>query len=159
MWLIIWGWERWWMSLQVHSLSSLKGHGNQARFPMIGKRQKSQMCSWRKPRRRSLLEEVRPSWEVRPSALQTSVSHLSVPVKVIENISMHVKGNRVIWIGQHGISEGRSCLTYLVFLYDQMISSGDNGRTDDVNFERSWTQSPKVSSHLNWSGIDCISGR
>lgn len=106
------------------TLSSLRGCGNQSRFPMTGKRQKSQMCSWRKPRRRSLLEEVRPS------ALQANTSHLSVPVKVIENISRHTRDHRVIWISQHGFSEGRSCLTYLVFFYEQMIGSGDNGRRD-----------------------------
>lgn len=132
------------------TLSSLRGCGNQSRFPMTGKRQRSQMCSWRKPRRRSLLEEVRPS------ALQANTSHLSVPVKVIENISRHTRDHRVIWISQHGFSEGRSCLTYLVFLYEQMIGSGDNGRRD-VKFERSWTQSPKVPSQQNWLGIGCIS--
>lgn len=155
---MIWGSERWWMSLQVQSLSSLRGHGNQSGFPKTGKRQKSQMCSWRKPIRRSLLEEARPSWEVRP-VLQVNTSQFSVPVKVIENISRHLKDNRVIWISQHRFSEGRSCLTYLVFLYDQMISSGDNGRRDDANFERFWMQSPKVFSQLNWAGIDCISGQ
>lgn len=159
MWLIIWGSERWWMSLQVQSLSFMRGCGNQSRFSMTGKRQKSQMCSWRKPRRRSLLEEARPSWEMRPSALQANTSHLSVPGKVIENISRHTKDNRVIWISLHGFSEGRSCLIYLIFLYDQMISSGDNGRRDYVNFERFWMQSLQVSSQLNWTGIDCRSGQ
>lgn len=70
--------------------------------------------------------------------LQASRSHLSVPGKIMENISRHKKDERVIWNSQHGFTKGRSCLTHLVFLYDEMIGSGDSGRTADVDFWRTF---------------------
>ena len=56
----------------------------------------------------------------------------------MENISRHTKDKRVIWNGHHGFTKGRSCLTHLVFLYDEMIGSGDNGRTADVDFRKAF---------------------
>jgi len=77
--------------------------------------------------------------------LQASRSHLSVPGKVMENISRHTKENKVIWNRQHGFTKRRSCLAHLVFLYDEMIGSADNGRTVDIEF---WKTFDTVSYNI-----------
>lgn len=70
--------------------------------------------------------------------LQATRSHLSVPRKVMENISRHTKDKRVIWNSQHGFTKGRSCLTHLVCLYNEMIGSADSRRTVDVDFRKTF---------------------
>lgn len=125
MWFIGWGWERWPMSCKSIPCRLWEVMVIRGGFWWL-KKGRCHKC---------VLEE---SQEGGYRELQASRSYLSVPGKVMENISRHTKDKRVFWNSQHGFTKGRSCLTHLVFLYDEMIGSADNGRTVDVDFRKTF---------------------
>lgn len=107
-------------------------------------------CCWRKARRS--IQRITNHW-----------SHLSVPGKVMEKIfleaiSTHTREKRVIWNREHLFTKSRSCrrscLTHLVFLYDEMIDSTDKGTAPDTGFRKTFYTVPLQP---NWLGIDCRS--
>ncbi|GAB0175728.1 mitochondrial enolase superfamily member 1 [Grus japonensis] len=65
------------------------------------------------------------------------VSLTSIPGKVMEQlilgvINKHVEEKKVIRSAQHGFTNGRSCLTNLIVVYDGMTGWVDEGRADVV---------------------------
>jgi len=65
------------------------------------------------------------------------VSLTSVPGKIMEpfifsELTGHVKDNQGIRSSQHGFMKGRSCLTNLIFFYDQVTQLVDEGKAVDV---------------------------
>jgi len=60
-----------------------------------------------------------------------------VPDKIIERfilsaLTRHVKDNQGIRPSQHGFMKGRSCLTNLIFFYDQVTLLVDEGKAVEV---------------------------
>ncbi|PKU38533.1 rna-directed dna polymerase from mobile element jockey- hypothetical protein [Limosa lapponica baueri] len=51
---------------------------------------------------------------------------------ILDVISKHVEGKKVIGSGHHGFTKGKSCLTNLIVFFDQMIGWVDEGRAVDV---------------------------
>ena len=65
------------------------------------------------------------------------VSLTSVPRKLMEQIlledmSKHMKGKKVIWNSPHRLTRGKQCLTNLIAFYDKMDGSMDEGRAAEV---------------------------
>jgi len=65
------------------------------------------------------------------------VSLTLVPGKIMEKfilsvLTWHVKDNQGIRPSQHGFMKGRSCLTNLLFFYDQVTRLVDEGKAVDV---------------------------
>lgn len=46
---------------------------------------------------------------------------------------MHIKDTKIIWSHWYGFSKGKSCLTNLLALYDEITSLVDKERAEDVN--------------------------
>lgn len=60
---------------------------------------------------------------------------------ILEIISKHIKGKKVIESVQHGFMKGKSCLTDLMAFYNKVISLMDEGRTVDfvyLDFNRAF---------------------
>ncbi|KAK4811069.1 hypothetical protein QYF61_016355, partial [Mycteria americana] len=65
------------------------------------------------------------------------VSLISIPGKameqlILETISRHMKGKKVIGSSQHGFTKGKSCLTNLINFYDEVTGLVDEGRAMDI---------------------------
>lgn len=65
---------------------------------------------------------------------------------LLEAISTHTGEKRVIWNREHLFTKSRSCrrscLTHLVFLYDEMIDSTDKGTAPDTGFRKTFYTVP-----------------
>ncbi|CAM5073386.1 unnamed protein product [Natator depressus] len=67
------------------------------------------------------------------------VSLISVPGKIMEqvlkeSILKHLEERKVIRNSQYGFTKGKSCLTNLIALYDEITGSVDEGKAVDVLF-------------------------
>uniref|UniRef100_A0A6G1RWB8 Reverse transcriptase domain-containing protein n=1 Tax=Hypotaenidia okinawae TaxID=2861861 RepID=A0A6G1RWB8_9GRUI len=51
---------------------------------------------------------------------------------ILAAVSRQIKDKRVIRSGQHGLTKGKSCLTNLIALYEDISRWIDDGRTMDV---------------------------
>lgn len=65
------------------------------------------------------------------------VSLTSVPGKLtdqilLEDMSKHMKGKKVIWNSPHRLTRDKSCLTNLIGFYDKMDGSTGEGRAAEV---------------------------
>lgn len=67
----------------------------------------------------------------RPVSL-TSVSGKLKEQNLLHNIFKHISDENVIGSSQHGIIQGKSCLTSLTDFYREVTSSVDNNRAVDV---------------------------
>ncbi|GAB0205041.1 mitochondrial enolase superfamily member 1 [Grus japonensis] len=62
----------------------------------------------------------------------TTLDYLLCEQLIMGVISMHVEEKEVIGSGQHGFTNGESCLTNLIVFYDGMTGWVDEGRAVDV---------------------------
>lgn len=93
---------------------------------------------------------VTPIFKKENSGNYRLVSLMSVPRKVAEQLSLEtisrlMNNNKIIRNIQHGFTEGKSCLTNMITLYDETTGLADEGRLwilSTYTCARFWTLSP-----------------
>ena len=92
------------------------------------------------------------------------VSPTSVPGKVMEQfilsaIMQHLQDGQGIRPSQYGFRRGRSCLTNLIFFYDQVIHLVDAGEAVDVVYLDFNKASDTVSHSIPWKSCSLWLGQ